>query len=177
MVCGTLCKIDKTVCKRMKVMEEFSEAHHLMTVKKMLTGKELKDLVSFFLCIFRNLVAWLEKCMLSLSMYQCLQKSRRQLGFLVKRKVRLFTKLWPKDSLGIPDSHHEEISSYLIEAVFYLSLIKNFCNLQKCLVSSLNYLGKVPLDLMITYFLCSPHFGIKEISKIILILNFPISGL
>ena len=53
-------------------------------------------------------------------------------------------------------------------------LIKNFCNLQKCLVSSLNYLGKVPLDLMITYFLCSPHFGIKEISKIILILNFPI---
>ena len=58
MVYRTWFKIDKTVCKKMKVMEEFSEAHQLMTVKKMLlTGKELKDLVSFILCIFWNLLA------------------------------------------------------------------------------------------------------------------------
>ena len=84
--------------------------------------------------------------------------------------------LFSEEEGGEYQRSHEEIS-YLIEAVFCLSLIKNFFNLQKCLVSFLNYLGKVPLDLVITCFLCSPHFGLKEISKIILILYFPISGL
>ena len=77
----------------MKVMEEFSEAHHLMTVKKMLTGKELKDLVSFILCIFRNLLAWLEKCMLSLSMYQMFAEEQEAIGLFSEEEGETIHKI------------------------------------------------------------------------------------